>query len=150
MDMKQQQQTFADMFKAFGEFKPPSFDFNNLFSAQRRNIEALTEAGQIISESAKSIVGQQVEAARSNVEALLSTSKEAFTGSSPEENTSRQAELTRNILESSVSNLRDTVDSVTKSQFEAFDVLQKRLAENIEEISSAAAGSGKSGKKKAA
>lgn len=132
------QQAFTDMFKGFGEFKAPVMDFNNLFAMQRRNMEALATANQIVAENAQAISRQQAEALRSGVETFLKTTKDIMTGGSPEENTAKQAELARSAIDSSVSNLRDTIDSVTKSQFEAFDVLQKRLADTLEEVSSIA------------
>ena len=132
--MQQFQQGFADMFKAFGDFTPPAFDFNSLFAAQRRNMEALSAANQIVTENAQALSRQQAESLRENVEAFLQTSRDILTSSSPEDNTSRQAEFTRAAFDASLSNLRDTLDSMTKSQFEAFELLQQRAAENFEEI----------------
>lgn len=137
--MQQQfQKTFGDMFKAFGEFKPPSLDFNSLFAMQRRNMEALSAANQIMTESAQAISRQQAEMLRGNVEVFLKTARDILTSGSPEDNTSRQAEMTRAVFGASVSNLRETVDSLTKSQFAAFDVLQRRMTDSFEEIGSVA------------
>ena len=37
----------ADFTKAWGDFKIPGFDFDAVFSAQRKNIEAVTAANQV-------------------------------------------------------------------------------------------------------
>lgn len=121
---------FADMFKNM-------MDFNQVFTTQRRNIEALSAANQVVVESAQAIARRQAEVARENVESALKASKEMMTSSTPETNLSRQADLTRSFFETALSNLRDIGEMATKSSFEAFDVLNKRAAETLEEISRA-------------
>ncbi|MDE3015543.1 MAG: TIGR01841 family phasin [Pseudomonadota bacterium] len=131
---------FADMFKN-------TFDFNQLFSTQRRNIEALSEVNQTIVEGAQAISRRQAEVIRENVENTLKASKEMMTGGSPETSLTKQAELAKEFFENALSNLREITETVTKSGFEAFDVLNKRTAETIEEFSKA---SSATSKKKAA
>ena len=53
---------------------------------------------------------------------------------SPEINTGKQVELAKTLFESSLNNLREVSELVTKSGFEVFDVLNKRATESIEEI----------------
>lgn len=113
------------------------WDFNQLFSTQRRNIEALSTVNQVVVEGAQAISRRQAEVVRSNVENVLKASKDMLTGSSPETSIAKQAELAKAIFENTLSNLREMTEMVTKSGFEAFDVLNKRAAESIEEISKA-------------
>lgn len=124
---------------AFAELFKNSWDFNQLFSTQRRNIEALSAANQVVVESAQAIARRQAEVARENVENVLKASKEMMTSSTPESNVSRQAELTRDLFENAISNMRELTEMATKSGFEAFDVLNKRAAESMEEIGRAGA-----------
>jgi len=118
---------FADLFKN-------SFDFNQVFSAQRRNIEAFSAANQAVVEGAQAISRRQAEVFRANVENVLKVSKEMMTSGTPEVGVTRQADLARAIFENTLSNLREVTETVTKSGFEAFDVLNKRVAESLEEI----------------
>ncbi len=127
---------FADMFKN-------AFDYNQLFSTQRRNIEALSAANQAIVEGAQAISRRQAEVVRENVEDFLKASKELMTGGSPETSLTRQSELAKTIFENTLSNMREVTEMATKSGFEAFDVLNKRTAETLEEISRASNGAGK-------
>jgi phasin family protein len=122
---------FADLFKN-------AFDFNQLFSTQRRNIEALSAANQAFVEGVQAVSRRQAEVIRENVEDLLKASKDIMTSGTPETNLSKQSELTKQIFENTLSNLREVTEMVTKSGFEAFDVLNKRAAESLEEISKAA------------
>jgi phasin family protein len=131
---------FTDMFKN-------SFDFNQLFSTQRRNIEALSAANQAVVEGAQAISRRQAEVIRDGVEGMLNASKGLMTGGTPD--LGKQAELAKDIFENALSNLREITETVTKSGFEAFDVLNKRAAESIDEISKASASASSSAKKKA-
>lgn len=121
---------FADLFKN-------SFDFNQLFSTQRRNIEAFSAANQAFVEGVQAVSRRQAEVIRENVEDVLKASKDLMTSGTPETNLTKQGELAKTIFENTLANLREVTEMVTKSGFEAFDVLNKRAAETLEEISKA-------------
>lgn len=125
----------ADYFKQWGEFKSPSFDVNHVVNISRRNAEAFSAAGSVVAESVQTLSRQQVETVRNNVERVLKTAKEMMVSGSPEINTSKQAELARSLFETSMNQFREMSELVTKSVFEASDVITKRAAESIEEIS---------------
>ena len=129
---------FQDYTKMFAEFKAPGVNVNHLFSIQRRNIEALTSANQLIAEGVQAASRRQAELARSNVETVLKTAKEMMVNGSPEINTSKQAELAKQMFESALSNLREVSELMTRSSFEAFDLLNKRAAQSVEELQQAA------------
>lgn len=114
----------------------PSFDINSVVSIGRRNAEAVTAAGQAVSESVQAISRRQAELARANVEKLLKTTKDMLVNGSPEINTGKQVDLAKTMFEASLNNLREVSELVTKSGFEVFDVLNKRATESIEELSS--------------
>lgn len=123
-------QAFADMFKN-------SFDFNQLFSTGRRNMEALSAANQVVVESAQTISRRQAEVARANIDNALKVSKDIMTSGTPETSISKQSDLMKAFFENTLTNLREVSELVTKSSFEAFDVLNRRTAESLEEISKA-------------
>jgi phasin family protein len=130
---------YADAMKFWSSYQNPqvpNFDVNQAVSFGRRNAEALTAAGQCVSESVQAISRRQAELARAQVETLLKTSKDMLVNGSPEINTGKQVELAKTIFESSLNNLREVSELVTKSSFEVFDVLNKRASESIEEITS--------------
>jgi phasin family protein len=123
---------FADVFKN-------TLDFNQLFSTQRRNIEAISAANQAAVEGAQAIARRQAEITRSNVETALKASKDLLTSGTPETNLAKQAELTKSFFEGALTNLREVSEMATKASFEVFDVLNQRAAETFEEISKASA-----------
>lgn len=127
---------YNDMWKTWSEFKTPAVDMNKFFSMQRRNIEAFTAANQMMMESAQAITKRQTEMVRDTVEQFLKTSKEIMTSSSPETNTARQTEYAKSMYENAISGAREISEMATKSSMEAFDMLNRRAAESVEEISS--------------
>ncbi len=135
-------QAFADMFKN-------TLDFNQLFSTSRRNMEAANAATQVVVESAQTISRRQAEVARANIDNALKVSKDLMTSGTPETAISKQADLMKAFFENTLTNLREVSELVTKSSFEAFDVLNRRTAESMEEISKASSAA-TTAKKKAA
>jgi len=144
------QNPFADAMKFWSDFKTPqvpAFDVNSVVAFNRRNAEAASAASQAFAESMQNITRRQAELARAQVEKVLKTTKDMLTGGSPEVNTSKQVELAKTIFENSLSNLREVSELATKSGFEVFDVINRRAAESLDEITSA---SSKPAKKNAA
>lgn len=129
---------FADMQKAFTEAKVPSFDYNQFFAIQRRNVEALSTANQLMAEGVQAVSRRHAELARENVEEVLNNAKDMMTGGSPEINTSKQTELAKALFQKSMSNFREASELFTKSSFEAFELLNKRASDSMEELQKAA------------
>lgn len=132
---------YADMMKFWSDYQTPhmpAFDISQAVSFSRRNAEAVTAAGQALSESAQAISRRQAELARAHVEKLLKTTKDMLVNGSPEINTTKQVELAKTVFESSLNNLREVSELVAKSGFEVFDVLNKRASESIEEMTASA------------
>lgn len=136
-------QAFSDMFKN-------TVDVNQVFATGRRNLEAANEAGQVVVESVQTISRRCGEVARANIDNAIKVSKELLTSATPETAISKQSDLMKAFFENTLSNLREVSELVTKSSFEAFDVLNRRTAESLEEISKASANAASSAKKKAA
>lgn len=152
--MANQTNPYADMMNAWTQnFKTPqlsmpNFDMTKVVTFGRRNAEAFTAAGQCMAESAQAISRRQAELARAQVEKMLKTTKDMLVNGSPEINTTKQVELAKTMFESSLNNLREVGELVTKSGFEMFDVLNKRASESIEEVTAEATST--TSKKKAA
>jgi phasin family protein len=135
--------------KVFGDFKAPqmpTIDVNGVLAFNRRNAEAASAASQCMAEGLQTIARRQAELARAQVDKVLKTTKDMMTGGSPEVNTTKQMELAKTMFENSLSNLREVSELVTKSGFELFDVVNRRAAEGLDEITSL---SGKAAKKSA-
>lgn len=154
--MATQTNPYADMMNAWTQnfkapqFSVPSFDMSNVVTFGRRNAEAATAASQCLAESAQTISRRQAELARAQVEKCLKTAKDMLVSGSPEINVNKQVELAKSAFETSLNNLREVSELVTKSGFEAFDVLNKRASACIEEATSIGGHVATAVKKKAA
>lgn len=137
MAQAQQANPFADFSKFFGDVQVPNVDYSGIFTAQRRNLEALSAANQVVTESFRAISRRQAEIVQDQFNQVLNTSRDLLTNQSPEANASRQAELVRNIVETGMNNARELTEMASKSNVEAIDVLNRRFVESIEEVSKA-------------
>jgi phasin family protein len=140
---------FSDWTKIFGEFKTPAVDVNHIIAQFRRNAETGSTIIQIFTESAQANARHLAEIARSNAEHALKASKKLVNHSSPEAAASEHADFVKTWLDFNVNSLRELAETSTKSTQEAFDVISKRVAEQVKEFSDTASTASHS-KKKAA
>jgi phasin family protein len=128
--------TFLDMDvgKAFAGFTFPGVDVESIVAAQRKNLEALTQANQLAVEGVQAVARRQVELARQAVDEASSLFRELSQPVAPEERVAKGAEFAKSAFEKGVANARELAELVTKANTEAFAVLQKRVAEGFEEM----------------
>ena len=58
----------------------------------------------------------------------------AGAASNPQEMTTRQAELVRKAFEQALANMRELAEMVSKSNTEAFAIINKRVTESLQEL----------------
>ena len=124
---------YGDLWKSWGEFKAPGFDVNKLMTVQRRNMEAFTAANQALTQGAQQIARKSADYLRENVEQALNASREIFTTATPDTNAARQAELGRELVSNGLNQWREVSELASRTQFEAFDILNRRMAQTVEE-----------------
>lgn len=131
------QNPFNDYMKMFSEFKPaPAIDQNEMVSFCRRNAEAVSNASSVMSEGAQLVTRRQAELMRDNVAQMLNSAKDMMANGSPEINPTKQTELAKSVFEASLNNFREASEMMAKSSFEAFDLINKRATQSMEEINS--------------
>lgn len=134
---KQAANPFADTFKSFGDFK--ALDTNAFFNTQKRNAEAFAEASQVLTAGFQAVARRQAELAQEAAKNSLQLTKDLFSSAgNPEANSAKQAEFAKETVEAGLSNARELVELASKSSIEAFDVINKRIAESVSEFSDAA------------
>lgn len=141
---------FAEWTKLFGEFKAPAVDMSQLIAHYRRNAETGSAVLQIATESAQAFARRQAEILRSNAEQALKASKELMNNATPESAASKQADFAKSWLDYNVNSARELMEMSTKSAQEAFDVVNKRVAEQMKEFSEAASSAASAASKKKA
>jgi phasin family protein len=116
-----------DFTKLMSQFRLPGVDFAALVDRERKNIEALAEANRIAFEGWQRLVRRQAEM-------LQETMKKVVANASQEDAKKKRADLAKEGFEKALANMRELAEITTQSQKEAFDVVRKRIEENVEDI----------------
>lgn len=124
----------ADISRMMAEFKVPGVDMETIIAVQRRNVEALTSANQLALEGVQAVVRRQMDIMRQSLEEMSSMATELMGATTPEARLAKQAELTRESFERTVARLKELSDMIAKSNADAVDVINKRIAAMLEEM----------------
>ena len=124
-----------DMTKMLGDVKIPGFDMEAIMTAQRKNIEALNAANQAAAQGMQAVAQRQAEILSQAMGEVSSVAQQlAGAASNPQEMTTRQAELVRKAFEQALANMRELAEMVSKSNTEAFAIINKRVTESLQEL----------------
>lgn len=123
-----------DLGKAFAGLAFPGFNVDSLAAAQRKNLEAFTQANQLAVEGAQAVARRQVELARKAMDEASAVMRDWTQPAAPEEQVAKNVELVKHAFEQSVANARELTELVTKANADTFNVIHKRIAEGFEEI----------------
>lgn len=119
-----------DLSKMFMDFKVPGIDASALAAAQQKNIEALTAANKRAYEGYQALAKRQAEIFQEAVTDATTTLKGGVS-TMPDPATAKAA------VEKAVANLRELADMMSKTNTEAFDLINQRMNENLEEFKKA-------------
>lgn len=114
-----------DFTKMLSQFRIPGVDFASIIERERKNIEALAAANKVAFEGWQALVRRQSE--------ILQDSMKQATADAQQENAiNKRAELAKERFEGALNNMRELAEMATKSQKDAFDIVRKRVEENME------------------
>ena len=133
--MAKQPESFFDFdFTKFAsDFKVPGIDLESMMSSQRRNFEALTAANRLAYEGLQSVVKRQVEIMRATVEEVAKATQTLTEAGSPQDKAAQQTELAKEAFEKALGNMRELSEMVARSNTEAFELLNKRYTQILDE-----------------
>ena len=123
-----------DVTKMFADFRYRPFDVEAVWAAQRRNIEALSQANQLAVEGVQALARRQIELTRETFEGFSTLLRDMAQPASAEDRIAKNTEYAKQMLEKSVSNGREIALLATKAGTEAADVLRKRACEGLDEL----------------
>ncbi len=123
-----------DVKKFVGDVKIPSVDLDSVVSSSRKNIEALTQANRVAFEGFQAVAKRQVEIMRETMTEAASVLRGVMSGNAGDAKVA--PEVLKKAFEGALANMRELAEMTSKANSEAFDVIQKRVAESIEEIKS--------------
>ncbi len=123
-----------DLEKMMKEFKMPGVDVDALMTSQRKNLEAIGEANKVAMEGMQAVATRQAEIMREAMEEMAKATKDLSAIGSPQEASGKQADAAREAFEKAVANMRELAEMVAKSNGEAFEVVNRRMNEGLEEF----------------
>lgn len=123
-----------DVKKFVGDLKVPNVDLDSIVSSSRKNIEALTQANKIAFEGFQAVAKRQVEIMRETMTEAASVLRGLMAGSTGDAKVA--PEVLKKAFEAALANMRELAEMTSKANSEAFDVIQKRVVDSIEELKS--------------
>ena len=120
---------FPDINKLMEQFKVPGLDLGKIVEAQKKDIEALTQANQVAYAGMQELAGRQAEILREAMAEWQAAMSRMGSG-----DTSVQAKLAQDAFGKAVNNMREMAEVATRSQTQAWEVIQKRFRENMADM----------------
>ena len=123
-----------DLTKYLADLKFPNLDIEAYIAAQRKNIEALSQANRLAYDGLQAVAKRQIEIVRQSLDEASAAAREVAEPGTPQDKAAKQAELAKTSFERALSNLRELGELVTKANTEAFDLLQSRFTQSLDEV----------------
>ena len=113
-----------DLTKLMKDFKLPGVDLATIMDREKKNIEALTEANRVAFEGWQALVRRQAEILQESIKQAVGTVQGEDAGT-------KRMDLATHAFQTALSNMRELAEMAAKSQKEAFDIIRKRVEENL-------------------
>lgn len=123
-----------DVTKMFSDFRFRPFDVEAVWAAQRRNIEALSQANQLAVDGVQALAKRQLELTREAFEGFSTLLRDLAQPASTEDRIAKNTEYAKQLLEKGVNHGREIAALATKTGAETAEVLHKRASESLDEI----------------
>jgi phasin family protein len=123
-----------DIRKLMEQFRMPGVDMDALMEGRRKDIEAVVAANRQAFEGMQLLAQRQGEMLREAMTEWQAASQELLKARDPGEIQTRQAELAKQALDRALANMRELAEMATRSQSQAWEVVNRRFHENLEEL----------------
>ena len=120
--------------KLADQYNVPGFDVDAVLEAQRRNVEALTAANQAAAEGVRALAKRQSEILQQTLDASQKAFAKLGKAGSPQDAVTQQAQIAKEVFEKAVANTGELTALVAKTNAEAAEVINGRIAEGLDEI----------------
>lgn len=116
-----------DFAKLLGAYNLAGVDYATILERERKNIAALAEANKIAFEGWRTLIQKQSEI-------FQETMAHTIAHATKQDVAKSRSELVNQGFEKALNDMREIATMTAKYQHEAFDVIQKRFSENLEEL----------------
>ena len=131
--MSQSGMPFPDITRMLEQLKVPGIDMQAIIEARRKDVEALTEANQVAYESVQALARREAEILQQTM-SEWQAAMAAMAGKNPAEMASKGTELAAQAFGRALANMRELAEMASRSQAQAYEVLNRRFQENLEEL----------------
>jgi len=125
---------FPDVAKMIEQLKVPGLDMSGFIEAQRKNIEAITQANQAAYEGMRELAKRQMDILQETAAEWQAAMSEAAKREGT--NATRRADAAEKAFGKAFGNMRELAEMAAKAQTEAWEVVQKRFQENLADLRS--------------
>jgi len=123
-----------DVTKIFGDFRFRPFDVEAAWAAQRRNLEALSQANQLAVESMQTLAKRQIELTRETFEGFSALWRDLAMPASTEDRIAKNTEYVKQMIEKGVRHSGEIATITAKAGTKAAEILHKRANESLDEM----------------
>jgi phasin family protein len=123
-----------DVTKMFADFRFRPFDVEAAWAAQRRNIEALSQANQAAVAGVQALAKRQIELTRETFEGFSALMRDLASPASTEDRIAKNTEYVKQVLETGVKHGSEIATIATKAGSEAAEILHRRATEGLDEL----------------
>ena len=123
-----------DVTKMFADFRFQPFDVEAVWAAQRRNIEALSQAYQAAMAGVQALAKHQIELTRETFEGFSALWRDMAQPGSSEDRVAKNTDYVKQVLENGVKHGGEIATIAAKAGSEAAEILHKRTTESLDEI----------------
>ncbi len=116
-----------DFAKLLGPYSLAGVDYSKILERERKNIAALTEANKIAFDGWRTLIQKQSEI-------FQGTMAQTIAHATNQDVAKSRSELVNQGFEKALNDMREIATLTAKYQREAFDVVQKRFGEHLEEL----------------
>ncbi|MAO92151.1 MAG: phasin [Rhodospirillaceae bacterium] len=122
----------GDFAKMFQGFEAPNM--SGITDSQRKNMEALTVANKTAAEGVQAVIKRQSEIMKNTMDEANAALQELQSKGVSTPDTAASIDQVKNTIENSITNMRELSEMMAKSQAEAFDIVNKRFVESMDEL----------------
>lgn len=134
MAKKPEQMFDMDLTKVMADFKLPQVDVEALVAAQRKNIETFSTANKLALEGMQAVAKRNMEIMQQVMSDMTEAMRAIASAEAPQAKAAKQAEMMKATYEKAMLNMRELQDMVQKVSGETLGVLNKRVAEALDEV----------------
>ena len=128
------QQMMAQWQSALEAINVPGVDMPKILDAQRKNVEAITQANRIALEGVQSLMQRQAEIMQQSIEEATKSMQNFDPAADPAERVTAQTALAQEAFQHTLDRMRELAEMASTSQTEAFEAIQHRFTEALDEI----------------